>query len=49
MDERPHEAVLRVALNPDAKIRVDEFENQLRKTLPSNFQGASFRSKRPTS
>ncbi len=37
-----HEAVLRVALNPGAKIRVDEFENQLRKTLPSQFPGCQF-------
>src|SRR5258708_1874800 len=37
-----HEAVLRVALNPDAKIRVDEFENQLRKSLPSQFPGCQF-------
>src|SRR6266478_735533 len=37
-----HEAVLRVALNPDAKIPVDEFENQLRKTLPSQFPGCQF-------
>src|SRR6202521_1403854 len=37
-----HEAVLRVALNPDSKIRVDEFEDQLRKTLPSQFPGCQF-------
>src|SRR6266446_5495649 len=37
-----HEAVLRVALNPDSKIRVDEFENQLRKTLPPQFPGCQF-------
>jgi len=40
---------LRVALNPASNIRVDEFENQLRKTLPSHFQAASFLSKRRTS
>src|SRR2546427_94737 len=37
-----HEAVLRVALNPASNIRVDEFENQLRKTLPSQFPGCQF-------
>jgi multidrug efflux pump subunit AcrB len=37
-----HEAVFRVAFNPDAKIRVDEFEDQLRKTLPSQFPGCQF-------
>jgi len=37
-----HEAVLRVALNPDAHIRVDEFEDQLRKSLPSQFPGCQF-------
>src|SRR6266853_2083956 len=37
-----HEAVLRVALNPDSNIRVDEFENQLRKTLPSQFPACQF-------
>ncbi len=37
-----HEAVLRVALNPDAHTRVDEFENQLRKTLPAQFPGCQF-------
>src|SRR6266700_1425717 len=37
-----HEAVLRVALNPASKIRVDEFENELRKTLPSQFPGCQF-------
>src|SRR5437899_1410169 len=37
-----HEAVLRVALNPDSNIRVEEFENQLRKTLPSQFPGCQF-------
>src|SRR6266576_2758537 len=37
-----HEAVLRVALNPASNIRVNEFENQLRKTLPSQFPGCQF-------
>ena len=37
-----HEAVFRVAFNPDAKIRVDEFQDQLRKTLPSQFPGCQF-------
>src|SRR6266849_4290068 len=37
-----HEAVLRVALNPSSNIRVDEFENKLRKTLPSQFPGCQF-------
>jgi multidrug efflux pump subunit AcrB len=37
-----HEAVLRVALNPNSNIRVDEFEEQLRKALPSQFPGCQF-------
>jgi multidrug efflux pump subunit AcrB len=37
-----HEAVLRVALNPNANIRTDEFEDQLRKTLPAQFPGCQF-------
>ena len=37
-----HEAVLRVGLNPDSKIRVDEFEELLRKTLPAKFPGCQF-------
>src|SRR5258708_8132946 len=37
-----HEAVLRVALNPEAHIRVDEFEDQLRKSLPPQFPGCQF-------
>src|SRR6266852_1161942 len=37
-----HEAVVRVALNPDAKIRVDEFEERLRKLLPAKFPGCQF-------
>jgi len=37
-----HEAVLRVALNPESKIQVDELEERLRKTLPSQFPGCQF-------
>jgi multidrug efflux pump subunit AcrB len=37
-----HEAVLRVALNPKAGIHVDNFEEQLRKTLPPQFPGCQF-------
>lgn len=37
-----HEAVLRVALNPKSDIRVDEFEEQLRKLLPGKFPGCQF-------
>src|SRR5712692_8187404 len=37
-----HEAVLRVALNPKSKIRVDDLEEQLRKTLPAQFPGCQF-------
>ena len=37
-----HEAVLRVALNPKSNIRVDEFEEQLRKVLPGRFPGCQF-------
>jgi len=37
-----HESVLRVALNPNAHIRVDEFEEDLRKTLPAKFPGCQF-------
>jgi multidrug efflux pump subunit AcrB len=37
-----HEAVLRVALNADSHIRVDEFEERLRKVLPGNFPGCQF-------
>src|SRR5260370_39770459 len=37
-----HEAVLRVALKPDSDIRVDEFEERLRKLLPDKFPGCQF-------
>ncbi|HKW33907.1 MAG TPA: efflux RND transporter permease subunit [Candidatus Acidoferrum sp.] len=37
-----HEAVLRVALDPDSHIRVDEFEERLRKVLPDKFPGCQF-------
>src|SRR5213080_2425899 len=37
-----HEAVVRVALNPDAKIRVDEFEERLRRLLADKFPGCQF-------
>ena len=37
-----HEAVLRVALNPKSDISVDEFVEQLRKTLPARFPGCKF-------
>jgi multidrug efflux pump subunit AcrB len=37
-----HEAVLRVALNPRAKIRVNEFEERLRQVLPGKFPGCQF-------
>ena len=37
-----HEAVLRVALSPSSKIRVDEFEERLRQSLPVNFPGCQF-------
>ncbi len=37
-----HEAVLRVALNPNARIRVNELEEQLRKALPGQFPGCQF-------
>ncbi|MBS1841520.1 MAG: efflux RND transporter permease subunit [Acidobacteria bacterium] len=37
-----HEAVLRVALNPDSHIRVDELEERLRKALPNKFPGCQF-------
>jgi multidrug efflux pump subunit AcrB len=38
----PHEAVLNVALRPDAHIDVNEFEEKLRQTLPPRFPGCSF-------
>jgi multidrug efflux pump subunit AcrB len=37
-----HEAVLRVALNPHSGIRIDEFEERLRKLLPDKFPGCQF-------
>jgi len=37
-----HEAVLRVALNPDLGIRADQFEERLRKVLPDKFPGCQF-------
>ena len=37
-----HEAVLRVALNPDSGIRADQFEERLRKLLPDKFPGCQF-------
>jgi len=37
-----HEAVLRVALSPNSKIRVDEFEERLRQSLPGKFPGCQF-------
>ena len=37
-----HEAVLRVALNSNSGIRTDEFEERLRKSLPSEFPGSQF-------
>src|SRR5262249_33660250 len=37
-----HESVIRVALNPKSGIRVDEFEERLRKLLPDKFPGCQF-------
>jgi multidrug efflux pump subunit AcrB len=37
-----HEAVLRVALNPGSDIRIDEFEERLRRLLPDKFPGCQF-------
>jgi multidrug efflux pump subunit AcrB len=37
-----HEAVLRVALNPNAGIKVEVIEEQLRKSLPTQFPGCQF-------
>jgi multidrug efflux pump subunit AcrB len=37
-----HEAVIRVGLKADAGIRVDEFEERLRKLLPDKFPGCQF-------
>jgi len=38
----PHEAVLNVALRPEAGIDVAAFEEKLRQILPPNFPGCSF-------
>ena len=37
-----HEAVLRVALNPESGIRAEQFEERLRKVLPDKFPGCQF-------
>ena len=37
-----HEAVLRVALRQNSGIRVNEFEERLRRSLPSKFPGCQF-------
>ena len=37
-----HEAVMRVALNPDSRIRGDQFEERLRQILPAKFPGCQF-------
>ncbi len=38
----PHEAVMRVALSPGAKIDLTRLEEQLRKELPQQFPGSTF-------
>jgi multidrug efflux pump subunit AcrB len=38
----PHEAVINVALRPEAHIDVSTFEERLRQILPSKFSGATF-------
>ena len=38
----PHEAVINVALRPDAHIDVTTLEEKLRQTLPPKFPGATF-------
>jgi multidrug efflux pump subunit AcrB len=38
----PHEAVLNVALRPEARIDVAALEEKLRQTLPSEYPGATF-------
>jgi multidrug efflux pump subunit AcrB len=38
----PHEAVLNVALRPEAHIDVPSLEEKLRQTLPQKFPGATF-------
>jgi multidrug efflux pump subunit AcrB len=37
-----HEAVLRVALSPKSSVRVADFEERLRQTLPAKFPGCQF-------
>jgi multidrug efflux pump subunit AcrB len=37
-----HEAVLRVAMRPNSGIRVNEFEERLRQSLPAKFPGCQF-------
>ncbi len=38
----PHEAVINVALRPEAHIDLDGFEEKLRQVLPPKFPGSSF-------
>ncbi len=38
----PQDAVMNVALRREAKINIDEFEEQLRRTLPQKFPGCEF-------
>jgi len=38
----PHEAILNIALRPDATINVSELEEKLRNTLPAEFPGSHF-------
>ena len=38
----PHEAVISVALRPDAHINISAFEERLRQILPSEFPGSTF-------
>ena len=38
----PHEAVLRVALKPGARVRMSALEERLRETLPKKFPGTTF-------
>lgn len=38
----PQEAVFRIAMNPDAKIRLTELEERLRKKFASQFPGCTF-------
>jgi multidrug efflux pump subunit AcrB len=38
----PHEAVINVALRPEARIDLGEFEERLRRTLPPKFPGSTF-------